>query len=107
MQLKIITLLLKKKNPTCRNGGLYTSKKKNPKLSNETSVMFTSSQDELQRSHIDDNNNILKNTKDAIITLQGVLEGKHDQIIDETLHQYKVSSDIWWSSLYKKIEGQF
>ena len=93
--------------PTCRNGGLYTSKKKNPKLSNETSVMFTSSQDEPQRSHIDDNNNILKNTKDAIITLQGVLEGKHDQIIDETLHQYKVSSDIWWSSLYKKIEGQF
>ena len=93
--------------PTCRNGGLYTSKKKNPKSSNETSVMFTSSQDEIQRSHIDDNNNILKNTKDAIITLQGVLEGKHDQIIDETLHQYKVSSDIWWSSLYKKIEGQF
>ena len=93
--------------PTCRNGGLYTSKKKNPKSSNETSVMFTSSQDEIQRSHIDDNNNILKNTKDAIITLQGVLEGKHDRIIDEALHQYKVSSDIWWSSLYKKIEGQF
>ena len=100
-------LIIYENMPTCRNGGLYTSKKKNPKLSNETSVMFTSSQDELQRSHIDDNNNILKNTKDAIITLQGVLEGKHDQIIDETLHQYKVSSDIWWSSLYKKIEGQF
>ncbi|GMY38048.1 ABC transporter C family member 12-like [Fagus crenata] len=49
---------------------------------------LTSSQDDLLRSHIEDNNNILKKTNDAIITLQGVLEGKHDRIIDETLNQY-------------------
>jgi hypothetical protein len=32
--------------------------------------------------------NILKKTNDVVITLQGVLEGKHDRIIDETLNQY-------------------
>ena len=69
-------------------------------------VSLTSSQDDLQRLHIEDNNNILKKTKDAVITLQGVLEGKHDQVIDETLNQYQVSTDRWWSSLYKIIEGQ-
>ncbi|XP_075666925.1 ABC transporter C family member 12-like isoform X3 [Castanea sativa] len=68
-------------------------------------VSLTSSQDDLQRLHIEDNNNILKKTKDAVITLQGVLEGKHDQVIDEALNQYQVSTDRWWSSLYKIIEG--
>lgn len=70
-------------------------------------VSLTSSQDDLQRLYIEDNNNILKKTKDAVIALQGVLEGKHDQVIDETLNQYQVSTDRWWSSLYKIIEGQF
>jgi hypothetical protein len=37
-----------------------------------------------------DKNNILKKTKDAVITLQGVLEGRHDRIIDETLNEYQV-----------------
>ncbi|KAM3748774.1 hypothetical protein ACB098_05G133800 [Castanea mollissima] len=68
-------------------------------------VSLTSSQDDLQRLHIEDDNNILKKTKDAVITLQGVLEGKHDQVIDEALNQYQVSTDRWWSSLYKIIEG--
>uniref|UniRef100_A0A2N9IKB1 ABC-type xenobiotic transporter n=1 Tax=Fagus sylvatica TaxID=28930 RepID=A0A2N9IKB1_FAGSY len=66
---------------------------------------LTSSQDDLLRSHIEDNNNILKKTNDAVITLQGVLEGKHDRIIDETLNQYQVSTDSWWSALYKIVEG--
>ncbi|GAA0146210.1 ATP-binding cassette [Lithospermum erythrorhizon] len=52
-----------------------------------------------------DDDNILKKTKDAVITLQGVLEGKHDKVIEETLDQYEVSRDGWWSSLYKMIEG--
>ena len=68
---------------------------------------LTSSQDDLLRSHIEDNNNILKKTNDAVITLQAVLEGKHDRIIDETLNQYQVSTDSWWSALYKIVEGQF
>ena len=41
-------------------------------------VSLVSSQDDLRRSHIENNNNILQKTKDAIITMQGVLEGKHD-----------------------------
>ncbi|PHU29056.1 hypothetical protein BC332_01149, partial [Capsicum chinense] len=54
---------------------------------------------------IEDEDNILKKTKNAVITLQGVLEGKHDKDIEETLDHYQVSKDRWWSSLYKMVEG--
>ncbi|GKV52726.1 hypothetical protein SLEP1_g59296, partial [Rubroshorea leprosula] len=39
------------------------------------------------------------------ITLQGVLEGKHDKAIEESLDQHQISKDGWWSSLYKMVEG--
>ncbi|RVW39450.1 ABC transporter C family member 2 [Vitis vinifera] len=68
-------------------------------------VSLTSSQNDLQQLEIEDENSILKKTKDAVITLQGVLEGKHDKVIEETLNQYQVSRDGWWSSLYRMIEG--
>lgn len=61
--------------------------------------------DDLQRSNFEDMNNILMQTKDAVITLEGVLAGRHDSNIDDTLNMYQVSSDRWWSSLYKVIEG--
>jgi len=54
---------------------------------------------------IEDENSILKKTKDALITLQGVLERKHDKEIEESLNQHQISSKGWWSSLYKMIEG--
>lgn len=69
-------------------------------------VSLTSSQSDLRRLEIEDENNILKRTKDAVTTLQGVLEGKHDQEIEESLNQYQVSSDGWWSALYRMIEGK-
>lgn len=69
-------------------------------------VSLTSSQNDLQQLEIEDENSILKKTKDAVITLQGVLEGKHDKVIEETLNQYQVSRDGWWSSLYRMIEGK-
>ncbi|PHU29058.1 ABC transporter C family member 2 [Capsicum chinense] len=68
-------------------------------------VTLTSSQNDLVQLEIEDEDNILKKTKNAVITLQGVLEGKHDKDIEETLDQYQVSRDRWWSSLYKMIEG--
>jgi len=68
-------------------------------------VSLTSSQNDLHRLEIEDEDNILKKTKDAVITLQNVLEGKHDAAIEETLDQYQVPRDRWWSSLYKVIEG--
>ncbi|XP_074328761.1 ABC transporter C family member 2-like [Apium graveolens] len=69
-------------------------------------VSLTSSTNDLVQLELkDDDNNILNRTKDAVITLQGVLEGKHDKIIEETLEQYNVPRDRWWSSLYKMIEG--
>ncbi|KAL7212551.1 hypothetical protein ACSBR2_015280 [Camellia fascicularis] len=68
-------------------------------------VSLTSSQNDLIQLEIADESNILTKTKDAVITLQGVLEGKHDKVIEETLNQYEVPSDRWWSSLYKMVEG--
>ncbi|KAL5716112.1 Canalicular multispecific organic anion transporter 1 [Ranunculus cassubicifolius] len=68
-------------------------------------VSLTSSQTDLQKLEIEDDNNILKKTKDAVITLQGVLEGKHDKDIEETLTQYQIPKERWWSALYKMVEG--
>ncbi|OIS99286.1 PREDICTED: ABC transporter C family member 2-like [Nicotiana attenuata] len=68
-------------------------------------VTLTSSQNDLVQLEIEDEDNILKKTKNAVITLQGVLEGKHDKEIEDTLDQYQVSRDRWWSSLYKMVEG--
>jgi lysyl-tRNA synthetase class I len=59
----------------------------------------------LQSPNTKDNKDILNRTKDAVITLQEVLEGKHDETIEETLTQYHVPRDRWWSTLYKVIEG--
>lgn len=69
-------------------------------------VTLTSSQNDLVQLEIEDEDNILKKTKNAVITLQGVLEGKHDKEIEDTLDQYQVSRDRWWSSLYKMVEGK-
>ncbi|KAI0495107.1 hypothetical protein KFK09_025254 [Dendrobium nobile] len=68
-------------------------------------VSLTSSHNDLKSLEVMDENNILKKTKDAVITLQSVLEGKHDDEIDSSLNQYQVSKERWWSSLYKFIEG--
>ncbi|EEF35768.1 mgatp-energized glutathione s-conjugate pump, putative [Ricinus communis] len=68
-------------------------------------VSLTSSHNDLQRLEIDDENSILEKTKDAVITLQGVLEGKHDKVIEESLNQHQISKDGWWSALYKMVEG--
>jgi hypothetical protein len=54
---------------------------------------------------VEDEDSILKKTKDALITLQGVLERKHDKEIEESLNQRQISSEGWWTSLYKMIEG--
>lgn len=66
---------------------------------------LSSSQIILQRLDVENENNILQKTKDAVITLQDVLEGKHDKDIDDSLKQYQVSSESWWSALYRMIEG--
>ncbi|CAI9089677.1 OLC1v1024296C2 [Oldenlandia corymbosa var. corymbosa] len=68
-------------------------------------VTLTSSHNDLVQLEIIDEENILKRTKDAVLTLQGILEGKHDKEIEESLDQYQVSRDRWWSALYKMIEG--
>lgn len=66
---------------------------------------LTSSQNDLKRLEIEDETSILKKTKDAVITLQRVLERKHDKEIEKSLDQHQISPDGWWSSLYKMIEG--
>ncbi|CAL5409234.1 unnamed protein product [Camellia sinensis] len=54
---------------------------------------------------MEDENNIVKKTKDAVVTLQEVLQGKHDEVIEKGLDQYQFPSERWWSALYKVIEG--
>ncbi|KAF3325693.1 ABC transporter C family member 2-like protein [Carex littledalei] len=68
-------------------------------------MSLTSSQNDLQKLEIIDGANILNKTKDAVITLQNVLQGKHDSEIEDTLNQYQVPAERWWSSLYKVVEG--
>nr|QGP74115.1 ABCC transporter [Sedum alfredii] len=68
-------------------------------------VSLTSSNNDLQRLEIEDENSILKKTKDAVLTLKSVLEGKHDKEIDKSLEQEQISREGWWTSLYKMIEG--
>ncbi|KAJ1698125.1 hypothetical protein LUZ63_006637 [Rhynchospora breviuscula] len=68
-------------------------------------MSLTSSQNDLQKLEIVDEANILNKTKDAVITLQNVLQGRHDTEIEDTLNQYQVPADRWWSSLYKVVEG--
>nr|GMD83307.1 ABC transporter C family member 2-like [Ipomoea batatas] len=68
-------------------------------------VSLTSSQNDLLQLEIEDEVNILRKTKDAVVTLQGVLEGKHNKEIEETLDNYQLPRDRWWFSLYRMIEG--
>ena len=68
---------------------------------------LASSHSDLLSLEVAEGNNILRKTKDAVLTLQGVLEGKHNTEIEESLAEYEVPlpPDRWWSSLYKVIEG--
>ncbi|RDY13192.1 ABC transporter C family member 2, partial [Mucuna pruriens] len=59
----------------------------------------------LQNPSSEDNKDFLDKTKDAVTTLQEVLEGKHDEAIEETLYKYHVPTHRWWSTLYKVVEG--
>nr|XP_043620654.1 ABC transporter C family member 2-like [Erigeron canadensis] len=69
------------------------------------SASLTSSHNDLVNLEIVDDNNILKRTKDAVVTLQSVLKGEHDKDIEETLEQSQVPRERWWSALYKVVEG--
>ncbi|KAL8248288.1 hypothetical protein R6Q59_005156 [Mikania micrantha] len=66
---------------------------------------LTPSQNDLTQIENEDDNNILKKTKDAVLTLQGVLKGEHDKDIEESLERAHVPRDRWWSALYKVVEG--
>ncbi|XP_022146679.1 ABC transporter C family member 2-like [Momordica charantia] len=68
-------------------------------------VSLASSHNDLQSLEVEDENSILRKTKDAVIMLRGVLGGKHDNEIEENLNQYQISSDGWWSSLFRMVEG--
>lgn len=68
---------------------------------------LTSSVKELQVLDSEDEENVISKTKDAVVTLQEVLTGKHDKVIDETLAQFEVPRYSWWSAFYRVIEGLF
>ncbi|KAL0363619.1 UNVERIFIED_CONTAM: ABC transporter C family member 2 [Sesamum calycinum] len=66
---------------------------------------LTSSVKELQVLDSKDAENVISKTKDAVVTLQEVLTGKHDRVIEETLDQFEVPRYRWWSAFYRVIEG--
>ncbi|CAK9321250.1 unnamed protein product [Citrullus colocynthis] len=68
-------------------------------------VSLGSSHNDLQSLEVEDENSILRKTKDAVLMLRGVLGGKHDTEIEESLNGYQISTDGWWSSLFRMIEG--
>ncbi|XP_050370619.1 ABC transporter C family member 12-like [Argentina anserina] len=68
-------------------------------------VSLTSSQNDLQRLDIGDEDDILMKTKEAVITLQGVLEGKHDEDINVSLTQHHIPREGWWSAFFRIVEG--
>ncbi|XP_057458600.1 ABC transporter C family member 12-like isoform X2 [Lotus japonicus] len=59
----------------------------------------------LQKPSSKENKDFLDETKDAVTTLQEVLEGKHDEAIEETLTKFHVPTYRWWSTLHQVIEG--
>ncbi|XP_020554194.1 ABC transporter C family member 12-like isoform X1 [Sesamum indicum] len=66
---------------------------------------LSSSVKELQVLDSKDAENVISKTKDAVATLQEVLTGKHDKVIEETLDQFEVPRYRWWSAFYRVIEG--
>ncbi|XP_059280880.1 ABC transporter C family member 12-like isoform X1 [Lycium ferocissimum] len=66
---------------------------------------ISASLDDFQVMECQDRNNILHATKQAVVTLKDVLEGKHDKAIEEKLSCSEVPRERWWSSLVRVIEG--
>ncbi|XP_041993077.1 ABC transporter C family member 12-like [Salvia splendens] len=60
---------------------------------------------DLQVLGFEENSNMISKTKHAVVLLQDVLLGKHDEEIEETLQQFEVSRHTWWSAFYRVIEG--
>ncbi|XP_073264842.1 ABC transporter C family member 12-like isoform X2 [Populus alba] len=68
-------------------------------------VSLASSENGLPMLDVGDEDSILRKTKDAVVRLQDVLVGKHDEAICDTLQQSQVPQDGWWSAFYRMIEG--
>ncbi|TVU14838.1 hypothetical protein EJB05_38334, partial [Eragrostis curvula] len=60
-----------------------------------TDKSLTSSHSDLLALEAAEGNNFLRRTKDAVITLQNVLEGKHNTEIEESLNQLGVPKDTF------------
>ncbi|GKA02216.1 ABC transporter C family member 2-like protein [Tanacetum coccineum] len=69
---------------------------------------LTSSSNDLVNMGIeDDNNSILKKTKDAVVTLQSVLKEEHDKDIDETLVRLQDAESSIQKKAYKVLSTIF
>lgn len=69
------------------------------------SLNLASALNDLRLVEVESCSSVLKETRGAVITLQQVLEGKHDEVIEDTLNECMVPRDKWWSNLYTVIEG--
>ena len=55
---------------------------------------------------VDGNPSILERVRDATITLQAVLSGKHDEEVQLALREVGVEESTWWTALRKVIQGE-
>ncbi|XP_022898991.1 ABC transporter C family member 2-like isoform X2 [Olea europaea var. sylvestris] len=111
--LRSLVLRNIEENKFKNGGGMHINEQMRWRLSSQwnaatqfaLAVNITSSVKDLQVLEFEEGNNIFNKTKDAIVTLSEVLEGRHDCVINETLHHVNVPRDNWWSALYRVIEG--
>ncbi|KAJ8528967.1 hypothetical protein K7X08_035802 [Anisodus acutangulus] len=67
---------------------------------------ISTSLNDFQVMECQDKNNIMRATKEAVVTLKDVLEGKHDKVIEDKLRCSKVPRERWWSSILPVVEGR-
>ena len=59
----------------------------------------------LETTETDADHTILEDARDAVKTLQDILQGQYDYTISEELSRRQVPRERWWAALMQVIEG--
>jgi hypothetical protein len=68
-------------------------------------MSLSSSLRELEVAETPDEHTILEEARQAVKTLQDILQGQYDDTIAEELSRRQVPRERWWSALMQVIEG--
>ncbi|CAA0823750.1 ABC transporter C family member 2 [Striga hermonthica] len=107
--LKSLVLSTKGRENTNRpKNGAHISSRWNEATRHALALNLEASLKNLQIPYCEDEKNsitIIRKTNEAIVTLQKVLMGEHNRVIEDTLDRFEVPYYRWWSALYRVIEG--